>query len=88
MKKFKKHLAYYISLAVILLLGLILVVVSAPNIRFQSIVLLLTVIFYIVWGLFHHFVNHEITSKIVIEYILFGLLGVSIFFFFIMGGLI
>ena len=87
-KKFKKHTGYYLSLFAILLLGLILIVVSSPNIRFQSVVLLLTVVFYILWGLLHHFINHELTYKIMIEYVLIGLLGISILFFFIMGGLI
>ena len=87
-KKFKKHTGYYLSLSIILLLGLILIIVSSPNIRFQSVILLLTVVFYILWGLLHHFINHELTSKIMIEYALIGLLGISILFFFIMGGLI
>ncbi|HYM64873.1 MAG TPA: hypothetical protein VES68_00085 [Candidatus Sulfotelmatobacter sp.] len=87
-KKFKKHMGYYLSLFLILFLGLILIFISSPNIFFQSIILLLTVFFYVLWGLMHHLINHEFTAKIMIEYVLIGLLGISIFFFFIMGGLI
>ncbi len=87
-KKFKKHLDYYFSLFLILFSGLLLILISSPNIKMQSIILLLTIVFYVILGLIHHFINHELTPKIMIEYVLIGLLGVSILFFFIMGGLI
>ncbi len=87
-KKFKKHLTYYLSLILVLSLGFILIFISSPNIIMQSAILLLTVFFYVLWGTLHHHLNHELTAKIMIEYVLIGLLGTSIIFFFIMGGLI
>jgi hypothetical protein len=87
-KKFKKHLGYYLSLLTILALGLLLTFLATPNIQLQIIIILLTTFFYVLWGMFHHLVNHELTSKIMIEYVLIGTLGVSILFFLIMGGLI
>lgn len=86
-KNFKKHLGYYLSLIAILFLGLVLVFVAAPNIELQIIITLLTIFFYILWGLFHHLTNHELTAKIVIEYVLVGALGVSVLFFLLMGGI-
>ena len=86
-KNFKKHLGYYLSLITILVLGLVLVLLASPNIDLQVIITLLTVFFYILWGLFHHLTNHELTAKIVIEYVLVGVLGVSILFFLLMGGI-
>lgn len=86
-KNFKKHLGYYLSLITILVLGLVLVLLASPNIDLQVIITLLTVFFYILWGLFHHLTNHELTVKIVIEYVLVGVLGVSILFFLLMGGI-
>lgn len=86
-KNFKKHLGYYLSLITILVLGLALVLLASPNIDLQVIITLLTVFFYILWGLFHHLTNHELTAKIVIEYVLVGVLGVSILFFLLMGGI-
>ena len=87
-KKFKKHEGYYLSLFMILILGLLLTFLATPNFMFQTIIILITILFYVLWGILHHLINHELTAKIVIEYILIGLLGVSILFFAHMGGLI
>lgn len=87
-KKLKKHLGYYFSLLAILFLGLIVTLLAAPNIKFQSIIIVITVVFYVVWGILHHFVNHELTTKIVVEYVLIGTFGISILFFMIMGGIV
>ena len=86
-KKFKKHLGYYISLIAILVLGLILILLTSPNIKTQAIMVFLTVFFYVLWGILHHLINHELTLRIVIEYVLIGALGMSILFFMLMGGL-
>lgn len=87
-KKFKKHIGYYLSLLTILIFGLILTFLAAPNIQLQIIIILLTTFFYVLWGIFHHLINHELSSKIMVEYVLIGALGVSILFFLLMGGLI
>jgi hypothetical protein len=87
-QKLKKHFGYYLSLLAILLLGLTLILLTSPNIKLQSLVILLTVFFYVLWGTLHHLINHELTSRIVVEYTLIGALGISILFFMLMGGLI
>ena len=87
-KSLKKHFGYYLSLAAILVLGLVLILLTSPNIKLQSFVILLTVFFYVLWGMLHHFINHELTARIMIEYILVGALGISIIFFMTIGGLI
>jgi hypothetical protein len=87
-KKLKTHLAYYISLLTILCLGLFLVILTSPNIIQQSLVILMTVFFYVLWGVVHHLINHELTARIVIEYVLIGGIGVALLFFVIIGGLI
>jgi len=87
-QKLKKHFGYYLSLSAILLLGLALILLTSPNIKSQSLIILLTVFFYILWGTLHHLINHELTLKIVVEYVLIGALGISILFFMLMGGLI
>jgi hypothetical protein len=86
--KLKKHFGYYLSLSAILLLGIILIILTSPNIKLQSLVIALTVFFYVLWGILHHLINHELSSRIVIEYVLVGALGLSILFFMMMGGLI
>lgn len=87
-KKFKKHLGYYISLLLIFILGLFLIFLANPNTQLQSIIVLLTIFFYVLWGCLHHLINHELSMKIMIEYVLIGALGASILFFMLMGGLI
>jgi hypothetical protein len=87
-KQLKNHFGYYLSLSAILLLGLALIILTSPNIKSQGMVISLTVFFYILWGVLHHFINHKLTLRIVIEYVLIGALGISVIFFMTMGGLI
>jgi hypothetical protein len=86
-EKLRKHVGYYTSLIAILSLGLILIFLTRANTLMQSLAILLTVVFYICWGLLHHLINHELNLRIVIEYILIGTLGISILFFMLTGGL-
>ncbi|HUD09699.1 MAG TPA: hypothetical protein VMR77_02775 [Patescibacteria group bacterium] len=72
----------------ILGLGLALILLTSPNIKLQSLVILLTIFFYVLWGVLHHLINHELSARIMIEYVLIGALGLSILFFMMTGGLI
>ena len=85
-KKFKKHVGYYISLILILSLGLVAILLASPNIKMQAVMVFMTVFFYVLWGMLHHLINHELTPRIMIEYVLIGALGMSILFFTLMGG--
>lgn len=87
-KKIKKHLGYYFSILLIFTLGLIIAQVVGPNLLLQIIVVAITIVFYVLWGILHHKVNHELTAKIVIEYVLIGGLGLSILFFIVEGALL
>ena len=87
-KKIKKHLGYYFSMLLIFGLGLLLTEVFAPNLKLQISVVAITIFFYVFWGILHHKINHELTAKIVIEYVLIGSLGLSILFFIIEGALL
>ena len=80
-KGMRDHLYYYISLAIIVLLGGFLVVVSSPYVKWQLLFIVMTAFFYVVWGIIHHAVHHDLRAKIVIEYILIGGLVVAITFF-------
>ncbi len=84
-KKFIKHLNYYLFLLAIFAVGLLLSVLVYPNIFLQILIIVLTIIFYVVWGIWHHKKEHNLTNKIVVEYLLIGLLGISIVFFVFMG---
>ncbi len=85
-KKINEHILYYISLTAIFALGAFLIYSVSSNKQLQMLIFVLMAFFYVVWGVLHHFINHEITSKIVVEYILIATLGVAIMFFLLKGG--
>lgn len=78
-----KHIWYYSTLSIILLAGLALVVLLAPHKQYQIIAVMLIAFFYMVWSILHQYLHHHLTSKIVIEYVLIGSLGIvlSLFLF-------
>lgn len=75
-----EHTIYYVSLIVILTLSFLLAYSSFDR-TFQIGVIVATTFFYVLWGIMHHLMNHDLHMKIVIEYILIGLFGLSIIFF-------
>lgn len=85
-KKILKHFGYYFILLLIFAIGFIATIFSSPNLNLQILIIICTISFYVFWGIWHHKKTHELTNKIIIEYILIGLLGLSIIFFIFMGG--
>lgn len=77
----KKHLWYYSGLLIVSVLALSLLWMTAYDKALQMAALVLLSLFYILWGLLHHFMHHDLHMKIVLEYILIGALGISIAFF-------
>ncbi len=78
----KKHLWYYVSFAIIQLLGLLLVLLVAYDKQLQLMAIFITTIFYILWSLAHQYIHHHLNVKIATEYILIGALGLTISFVF------
>ena len=78
--KLYKHSLYYASLIAILTLGFLLAY-NNSNKTFQIGVVIATTFFYVLWGIMHHLLNHDLSAKIVIEYILIGAFGLTIIFF-------
>lgn len=85
-KKIMSHLAYYAVLLIIFGLGLWACFLAFPNVGLQAAIIFATIISYMLWGMIHHKKNHQLTAKIMIEYILIGVLGLSMIFFIFMGG--
>ena len=86
-KKISTHVAYYISLIVIFLMGFLLIEKSSFNIQLKILIFSLITFFYIILGIVHHLLNHKLSAKIVIEYILIGSFGIAVVFFLLKGGL-
>lgn len=54
-------------------------IVSTKNVpQMQMIAIVMTAFFYVLWGIVHHMIHHDITAKIVIEYILIGAVAVTL----------
>lgn len=85
-KNYLKHINYYLTLISIFVVGFVLSLLSYPNLNLEILIIIATIIFYVAWGILHHKLDHQLTNKILIEYILIGLLGLSIVFFIFMGG--
>lgn len=79
-KKISEHAIYYVALIIILSLGFLLASSSSDR-GFQIGVIIATTFFYVLWGIMHHLMNHDLHAKIVVEYILIGALGLTVIFF-------
>jgi len=86
-EKAERHIEYYLALVTILSLGLFLVVVASPNKNLQMLIVFLTTLFYAFFGIFHHMINHDLNSKIILEYFIIAGLGIAAVFFLLKGGL-
>lgn len=85
MKPVEKHIVYYVSLFLIIALGVVLAFQMSYNPRIQMAIVALTAFWYVVWGIAHHIREHDISAKIVVEYVLMASLGISVVFFLVMG---
>lgn len=83
--RIKEHIAYYISLSAVLALGVIFSLQMSYSKQMQLLVVVITTFFYVTIGIIHHRANHDLTVKIVIEYVLIGSLGMTIISFLLRG---
>lgn len=86
-KHVKTHVGHYLPLLAIFV-AVILFITQVQNKQTQAAIAVAAAFFYVVWGIFHHMISHDLTVKIVIEYILIGSLGMSILLFIVQGGLV
>jgi hypothetical protein len=54
---------------------------SSSDRTFQIGAIIVATFFYVLWGIIHHLLNHDLHGKIVIEYILTGAFGLTVIFF-------
>ena len=84
--KLSKHWAYYTSLILIFTLGFFLMSISSSNRQLQMGIVVFIALSYVLWGILHHLLNHDLSSKIVIEYVLIGSFGLAVVLFLLKGG--
>lgn len=75
MKKPLRHVFDYILLCLFFSVSLILLIYFNGNPNYQIFVVILSSIIYSLWGYFHHKKEGSLNSKIIIEYMVYGLLG-------------
>ncbi len=75
MKKPLKSILDYIILTLIVSIAIILILLFNGNKYFQQITIIGMSILYIVWGVLHHLKEKTLQTQIVLEYVLFALLG-------------
>lgn len=80
LKRISEHAVYYIFLVGILGLGFLLASSSSDK-GFQIGVVVAITFFYVLWGILHHLMNHDLHAKIVVEYILIGIFGLTTIYF-------
>ena len=82
-KGLKKNYLYYMLLFGILSSGFILFLSFASSPQMQMTIVMLTSFFYVGFALFHHYLNNDLSVKVVIEYVLIAALGISIVYFYL-----
>lgn len=81
MQNLRSHFWYHLSLAIILVTSVLLVLQSNGDSSMQMLAVVMAGFFYAVWGVLHHYREHDLTAKIVVEYVLISSLGMTIVYF-------
>lgn len=84
--KRRGHIVYYFLLSSILLGGLSLILSVSPDRQAQMMIVVGLGFLYVLIGVIHHLINHDLVAKIVIEYVLIAALGIAAAFFIFKGG--
>lgn len=82
----KNHIVYYFLLSAILLGGISLIFAASPDRQAQMMIVVGMGFSYVLVGIIHHLINHDLVAKIVIEYVLIAALGIAAAFFIFKGG--
>lgn len=79
----RKHLKYYAALIIMQVIGFFVMLSLTGNREFQITVIITSGIGYAVWAILHQYLEHSLTTKIVVEYVVFGAFGIvaSLLFF-------
>lgn len=74
----KYHTGYYVSLGILMFLCLTLLLKSYRIPEYKTIIIFMTAFLYAFWGIAHHIIDHDISLKVVIEYVLIAALGIAL----------
>jgi len=71
----------YAILAIILVVSLIMLFVFRFDHHSQRRIIYVTAGLYFLWSLYHHYRRGDLQLNIIIEYLIFALLGITVIFF-------
>ncbi len=74
----RHHGKYHLALFLVLVLGVIFAYYAREDKQFEIVVLIGITCVYMLFGIIHHYLMHNLSSKIVIEYVAMGSLGIAI----------
>ncbi len=80
MKRAAKHLPHYFSLLGIFAAGIAGFVIFSYDKQFQAVLTIAIAIAYVLWGIIHHLLHKDLYFAVVLEYLLYAILGVVIVF--------
>ena len=69
------HLLHYIILLTVLSLGVLSFVSAEGDKTMQLVVIGITAATYVIWGILHHLIMKDLHMKVVVEYLLIGLIA-------------
>jgi hypothetical protein len=84
-KHLQHHGHYHLALFLILLLGVVFAYYAREDKQIEMIILISIASIYMLFGIIHHYLMHDLSAKIVIEYIAMGSLGIAVAFFVFRG---
>jgi hypothetical protein len=81
MQNIRRHTWYYTSLFLILIASVVLVLQANGDTSMQMLAVVMAGFFYALWGIIHHYREHDLSAKIVLEYVLISSLGMTAVYF-------
>lgn len=80
-KNIKKHFLHYLVYLMLFGGGLIIILLTEGNIRWETLSILLIGGLYVMWGIVHHYTQHQLHPRVVVEYVLVVMLGIVLALF-------
>lgn len=80
-EKTRKHMHYYLLVGFIQIIGLVIILNLGGNKQLQLAYIVLISCMYVLWGVIHHKIHHDLHTKVVVEYILMGSLAIALMYF-------
>jgi len=80
-KNIKKHSGHYLVYLFTFGAGLVFILLAQGDSTLQARLIFLIAALYFVWAMVHHYVQHNLSPRVAIEYILIVVLGATLVLF-------